>query len=70
MIDSIQDVEEAGPHEPKSRLVPPRVERDEPRVTDKLERPNDTAWRHEAENHLYAGREPLEPRADRKVRRL
>ena len=59
VIDAIQDVEETGLHEPKGRLMPPRVEPDQSRVTDKLERSHDAVRWHEAENHLDPGREPL-----------
>ena len=52
MVDSVEDVEEAVPNEPESRLVPPRIERDESWVTNELESANRTARGHEAENHL------------------
>ena len=70
VIDSVQDVEEAGLHEAKGRLVPPRIERDESRVTDKLECTHDTARRHEAKHHLDPRRQSLEPGPDRELRVL
>ena len=43
MVGAVENVEETQFHEPPGRLMPPRIQPDDPRISCQLERPLDAA---------------------------
>ena len=68
MIDAVEDVVEAEPHEAQRGLVPARIERDEPGIADELERALGLTRRLEPQHGHDAEAEAREPRIDREPR--
>ena len=68
VIGAVEDVKEAQLDEPQRRLVPPRIEPDEPRIARQLERPFDAAGRTEAQRRHHSNAQPRERRIDRERR--
>jgi hypothetical protein len=68
VVDAVEDVEEAVPHEAVGGLVPPRIELDDAGVAVDVERPLGVAWLLETEHDVHAKPEPGQSGTDGKPR--
>src|SRR5579863_6992412 len=70
MVRSIQDMKEAQLHKLGGGLEPARIQANEARITEKFKRTNRSARRQETQPDHHARGEPVEPRMNRKARRV
>src|SRR3954470_7540759 len=69
MIDAVQDVMKAERDEAQRRLMPTRIEANEPRIADVLVRALTAVRREEAQHGRRANAEARERRVEREARR-